>query len=52
MSNYNKEINPEKNNNPFIDMNKALRIGQKHNAVCKILGIILFVMPAFLTDST
>ena len=38
MSNYNKEINPEKNNNPFIDINKALRIGQKHNAVCKILG--------------
>ena len=38
MSNYNKEINPGKNNNPFIDLNKALKIGQKHNAVCKILG--------------
>ena len=36
MSNYNKEINPEKNNNPFININKALRIIQKYNAVCKI----------------
>jgi hypothetical protein len=37
MSNCVKEINPEKNNNPFRDVKKALKIIRKYNAVCKIL---------------
>ena len=36
MSNYNKEIFPEKENTPFTDIKKAARIIQKYNAVCKI----------------
>ena len=36
MSDYNKEINTKKNNNPFRDVKKAVKIIRKYNAVCKI----------------